>query len=119
MYLKVNSQETLSIFGDTCPKNGSKNDPMVPRTTLGCPHEGPRVAPPFRPATVASVPGFLGASMAVDLSQCACQGGRVLFQPHPSTSMPPQKRRDEMEVVMLGTAASIPGKHLTHLNPAP
>ena len=42
-YLKVNFQETLSFFGDKCPQNGSKNDPMVPRTTLGCPHEGPRV----------------------------------------------------------------------------
>jgi hypothetical protein len=33
--------EHLSTFDDTCPQNGSKNDPMVPRTTLGCPHEGP------------------------------------------------------------------------------
>jgi len=42
-YLKVNSSETLSIFGDTCPQNGSKNDLMAPRTTLECPHEGPSV----------------------------------------------------------------------------
>jgi hypothetical protein len=35
--------EHLSFFGDKYPQNGSKNDPMVPRTTLGCPHEGPRV----------------------------------------------------------------------------
>ena len=40
---KVNCQETLSIFGDKCPQNGSKNDPMAPRTTLECPHEGPSV----------------------------------------------------------------------------
>ena len=40
-YLKVNSSETLSIFGDKCPQNGSKNDLMAPRTT---PHEGPSVA---------------------------------------------------------------------------
>ena len=26
-----------------CPQNGSKNDPMAPRTTLGYPHEGPSV----------------------------------------------------------------------------
>jgi hypothetical protein len=39
-YLKVNSLETLSIFGDKCPQNGSKNDLMAPRTTLECPHEG-------------------------------------------------------------------------------
>ena len=42
-YLKVNSSENLSIFGEECPQNGSKNDLMVPRTTMGCPHEGPRV----------------------------------------------------------------------------
>ena len=42
-YLKVNSSETLSFFGDEYPQNGSKNDQMVPRTTMGCPHEGPRV----------------------------------------------------------------------------
>ena len=40
---KVDFQETLSIFGDKCPQNGSKNDPMAPRTTLECPHEGPSV----------------------------------------------------------------------------
>ena len=41
---KVNFQETLSILGDKCPRNGSKNDPMAPRTTLECPHEGPSVS---------------------------------------------------------------------------
>jgi hypothetical protein len=40
---KVNFQETWSIFGDKCPQNSSKNDPMAPRTTLECPHEGPSV----------------------------------------------------------------------------
>ena len=45
-YLKVNSSETLSIFDDKCPQNGSKNELMVPRTTMGCPHEGPRVGKP-------------------------------------------------------------------------
>ena len=40
---KVNFQETLSNFGDKCPQNGSKNDPMAPRTTLECPNEGPSV----------------------------------------------------------------------------
>ena len=40
----VNLQETLSIVGDKCPQNGSKNDPMAPRTTLECPHEGPSMA---------------------------------------------------------------------------
>ena len=42
-YLKVNSSETLSIFGDKYPQNGSKNDLMAPRMTLECPHEGPSV----------------------------------------------------------------------------
>ena len=31
------------MFGDKCPQNGSKNDKMAPRTTLRCPHEGPRL----------------------------------------------------------------------------
>ena len=43
-YLKSKFQETLSIFGDKCPCNGSKNDPTAPKTTLECPHEGPFVA---------------------------------------------------------------------------
>ena len=42
-YLKVNSAEILSIFGEKCPQNGSKNDLMAPRMTLECPHEGPSV----------------------------------------------------------------------------
>ena len=42
-YLKVNSSETLSIFGNKCPHNCSKNDLMAPRTTLGYPHERPSV----------------------------------------------------------------------------
>ena len=50
-YLKVNSSETLSFFGDKCPQNGSKNDLMAPRTTLECPHEGPSVAPALRMAS--------------------------------------------------------------------
>ena len=33
----------LVILSDKCPRNGSKNDTIVPRTTLECPHEGPRV----------------------------------------------------------------------------
>ena len=40
---KVNFQETLSISGNKCPQDASKNDPMAPRTTLECPHEGPSV----------------------------------------------------------------------------
>ena len=39
-YLKVNFSETLSTFGDKCPQNGSKNEPMAPRTNLECPHIG-------------------------------------------------------------------------------
>jgi hypothetical protein len=42
-YLKVNSSETLSIFGDKCPRNGSKNEEMAPRTKTGYPHIGPFV----------------------------------------------------------------------------
>ena len=40
-YLKVNYSETLSIFGDKCPRNGSKNEEMAPRTKTGYPHIGP------------------------------------------------------------------------------
>ena len=43
----------LFIFGDECPQNGSKNDKMAPRTTLRCPHEGPRVATVEAPAICA------------------------------------------------------------------
>ena len=32
--------EDLSTFGDKCPRNGSKTDTMVPRTTLECPTKG-------------------------------------------------------------------------------
>ena len=42
-YLKVNSSETLSIFGDKCPQNGSKNEHRAPITSMGCPHIGPFV----------------------------------------------------------------------------
>ena len=41
---KVNLQETLSIFGDKCPRNGSKTAPTAPRPHLGYPHIGPFVA---------------------------------------------------------------------------
>jgi hypothetical protein len=42
-YLKVNCSETLSIFGDKRPRNGSKNGEMAPRTGTGYPHRGPFV----------------------------------------------------------------------------
>ena len=42
-YLKVNFSETLSIFGDKRPRNGSKNEEMAPRTKTGYPHIGPFV----------------------------------------------------------------------------
>ena len=41
--IKSHFWKISSIFGDKCPRNGSKNDTMVPRTTLECPHEGLRV----------------------------------------------------------------------------
>ena len=44
-YPKVNSSGTLSFFRNKCPHNSSKNDLMVPRTAMECPHEGPRVGP--------------------------------------------------------------------------
>ena len=44
-YLKVNYSETLSIFGDKCTQNGSKNEQRAPRTSMGCPHIGPFVEP--------------------------------------------------------------------------
>ena len=31
---KVNFEQSLSTFGNTCPQNGSKNEPMGPRTSL-------------------------------------------------------------------------------------
>ena len=39
-YLKGNFSETLSIFGDKRPRNGSKNGEMAPRTGTGYPHIG-------------------------------------------------------------------------------
>ena len=42
---KVNFTETLSIFGEKCPQNGSKNGLRAPRTGMGCPHIGPSVEP--------------------------------------------------------------------------
>ena len=36
-YLKVNLQETLSIFGDKRPRNGSKNEEMAPRMKTDTP----------------------------------------------------------------------------------
>ena len=50
-YLKVNFSETLSIFGDKRPRNGSKNGEMAPRTGTGCPHIGPFVVSPTRAST--------------------------------------------------------------------
>ena len=44
-YLKVNFSDTLSIFGDKCPQNGSKNEQTAPRTNTGYPHIGPFVVP--------------------------------------------------------------------------
>jgi hypothetical protein len=40
---KVNFEQSLSTFGNTCPQNGSKNEPRAPRTSLGCPHIRPFV----------------------------------------------------------------------------
>ena len=33
----------LSSSGNKCAQNGSKNEPRAPRTSMECPHEGPRV----------------------------------------------------------------------------
>ena len=32
-----------STFGDICPQNGSKNEQRAPRTSMGCPPQGPSV----------------------------------------------------------------------------
>ena len=53
---KVDFQETLSMFGDKCPQNGSKNDPMAPRTTLECPREGTSVGISNTPVLSAEPP---------------------------------------------------------------
>ena len=42
---KVNFGQSLSTFGNTCPQNGSKNEPRAPRTSLGYPHIGPFMGP--------------------------------------------------------------------------
>jgi len=42
-YLKVKFSETLSIFGDKCPGNGSNNGSMATSTGLGYPHIEPFV----------------------------------------------------------------------------
>ena len=52
-YLKVNSSETLSIFGDKCPRNGSKNEEMAPRTKTGYPHIRPFVGTSARALPIA------------------------------------------------------------------
>ena len=41
--LKVNFEQILSTFGNTCPQNGSKKEPRAPRTSLGYPNEAPSV----------------------------------------------------------------------------
>ena len=53
---KVNFQETLSIFGDKCPQNGSKTAPTAPSPHLGCPHEGSRVVYHFLSPTYHPLP---------------------------------------------------------------
>ena len=58
-YLKVNSQATLSSFGDKCPQTGSKNEPMAPRTNLGYPHIRPFVLrAPIPPADCTPPPSI-------------------------------------------------------------
>ena len=42
-YLRSQISRDLVDFDDKCPQNGSKNDPMAPRTTLKGPHEGASV----------------------------------------------------------------------------
>ena len=37
--------EDFVNFGDKCPRNGSKNGLMAPRTGMGCPHIGSSVDP--------------------------------------------------------------------------
>ena len=46
---KVNFEQSLSTFGNTCPQNGSKNEPRAPRTSLGYPHIGASVVRVQRP----------------------------------------------------------------------
>ena len=41
--IKSQFWEILTTFGDKYPQNGSKNEPMAPRTNLECPHKGPSV----------------------------------------------------------------------------
>ena len=48
---KVNFEQSLSTFGNTCPQNGSKNEPRAPRTSLGYPHRGPFVDAALHPGS--------------------------------------------------------------------
>ena len=67
-YLKVNFSETLSIFGDNRPRNGSKNGEMAPRTGTGCPHIGPFVVPDRKRST--SLQHTLSTARTVPRREC-------------------------------------------------
>ena len=41
--IKSHFSKISSTFGDKCPRNGSKNEEMAPRTRTGYPHKGPSV----------------------------------------------------------------------------
>ena len=66
-YLKVFFSETLSMFGDKRPQNGSKNEEMAPRTKTGYPHIGPFVGTVARSVSLLLSPS-LSPSLSLSLS---------------------------------------------------
>ena len=77
-YLKVNFSETLSIFGDKCPRNGSKNEQTAPRTSMGYPHIGPSVVVAARTPCGLTPHGVTKETIKLLLG--CLQGGRRMVQ---------------------------------------
>ena len=44
--IKSHFSKISSTYGDKCPRNGSNNEEMAPRTRTGYPHKGPSVDQP-------------------------------------------------------------------------
>jgi len=96
-YFKVNSSETLSIFGDKCPQNGSKNEQRAPRTSMGCPHIGPFVvarqpdSPALQGKSALSIASMGSRSRSIPARSLANQGsdkGSIHKRPYVGASRP-------------------------------
>ena len=76
-YPKVNSSETLSIFGDECPQNDSKNDLGMPPRKAFCGDTASKGVHAWCRAVSAdkiSLIGYPQKSYGVDLSICCSRG---------------------------------------------